>query len=134
MESYKPVNDTSTSWGQIVVGDFNIYPDSLGPTNFLTGKDVFHSQRGDLRDVWETIEGKTQGYTFSNLQGRDWTARADRILLRGPPLVEQIVERKGYRNETNNIAASDHIAVLTHINFNPSQNCSLGENRVICKS
>jgi len=42
---------------QAVVGDFNIYTDSLEPMEFLTGKISFEGKKGNLHDVWETVHG-----------------------------------------------------------------------------
>jgi len=97
---------------QTVVGDFNIYTDSVGPTDFLTGKNPFHGKVGNLRDVWETVHGKANGYTFSNLP---WSTglinRADRILNRGDIRPTQ-VERVGEYKSADQSPASDHLGVL----------------------
>jgi len=97
---------------QVVVGDFNIYTDSLGPTNFLTGKQEFQGRKGNLKDVWEVVHGTDDGFTFSNLP---WSSglinRADRILMRGNADAT-VVQREGQYSTDDPSPASDHLAVL----------------------
>jgi len=104
---------------QVVVGDFNIYPDSVGPTDFLTGKRAFRGKMGNLRDAWESIHGKDDGFTFSNLP---WSPglqnRADRILYRGA-IAPLTVERVGEYKPAEQEPASDHLAVLADFHVAP---------------
>jgi len=112
---------------QIVVADFNIYPDYEAPTDFLTGKIAYSGFRGNLSDVWELANPDQKGYTFSNLATSELIDRADRILLRGSRLHSLVTTRLGARNTTSNIPASDHLAVLSTLIFN---NSTLGKKRV----
>jgi len=98
---------------QAVVGDFNIYTDSLDPMKFLTGKMSFQGKTGNLHDVWETVHGTEDGFTFSNLPSSSGLInRADRILTRGS-ITPVSVERLGEYKPTDQMPASDHLAVLT---------------------
>eukprot|EP01090_Pellita_catalonica_P019458 TRINITY_DN663_c0_g1_i2.p1 TRINITY_DN663_c0_g1~~TRINITY_DN663_c0_g1_i2.p1 ORF type:complete len:432 (+),score=50.85 TRINITY_DN663_c0_g1_i2:41-1297(+) len=102
---------------QVIVGDFNIYPEDTSPYDSLAA-------RGKMRDVWSIAHPDEPGFTFSNLASSDLHDRADRILARGMHLQETELVRVGWRENFNNIPPSDHLGLVMFANVDYSLNCT----------
>jgi len=102
---------------QVLVADFNIYPDYTAPVDFLTGKRELNGKKGNFTDVWDAAQGTSLGYTFSNLLGARLVDRADRILIREVGGKKKwsttSAERVGWReSQPNQEPPSDHLGVV----------------------
>eukprot|EP01088_Endostelium_zonatum_P011423 TRINITY_DN2555_c0_g1_i2.p1 TRINITY_DN2555_c0_g1~~TRINITY_DN2555_c0_g1_i2.p1 ORF type:complete len:603 (-),score=122.17 TRINITY_DN2555_c0_g1_i2:61-1869(-) len=109
---------------QVLVADFNIYPDFTKPADFMNGKSMINGKTGNWTDTWGVVHDKSDknGYTFSNLPGKQFVDRADRVMIRIPESLKKdswevaVSRRVGWAvDQPGQKPPSDHLAVLAYL-------------------